>query len=605
MAKTTTENKDLNSKNLSTPKDGFIQKKKSQKFKQTPTGKIPLINGSKASNNNNNMKKQELQKQKNSSPQKFSEKNKEKSSKTKKVLSKKSPKKSKSDSFDSDEDINEGIVLKEQELMEETDDTESEEESEHEQEKSVPNILGTSLADDTEEDDEEFTVEDKKGKIQVNKGVKMFKGLKSNNKSNDSLKSSDRSSMESSAMDDSDEDEDEDEDEDKLEMEEHEEESDDEEVEEEEEEEDEDEDEEESENEGAESALGISALLGNSIADDDDDDEDFVEPEGNEEDDDISDEDEEEEAGEGNSTFENSYQGKNSEDADSSFENMKKDSKTIFVGNLPKDITKKDLRQLFKKFGKIDTIRIRGIVPKNLNIPKKVAAITKNVHPKLKSVYAYIKFASEKSTTAALALNGTLFKGNHIRVDVTNQSEKTYDGKKSIFLGNLPFKIDENTIRKHFEKCGEIESVRVVKDSHTGIGKGFGYVNFMTEDAVALAFELDGTTILNRNIIVKPYVEDYKSKHRKRSHSSGSDKQNSPRKQLKQNSGKPSPTRNRENTKKGEKEHKAKKQASPQQTNTFQGQKANKIKKKKESPLEKKKKILAKKLTAKPKKPTN
>lgn len=584
MAKTTTENKDLNSKNLNTPKDGFIQKKKNQKFKQTPAGKVPLINGSKASNNNNNMRKL-----KNSPPQKFSEKNKESKkenlSKTKNELSKKNKKKSKASSPDSDEDINEGVVLKELELMEQTDDTESEEE--YELDNSVPNILGASLADDTEEDDEEFKVLDKKGK--VNKGVKMFKGLKSNNKSNDSLKSSDRSSLESSVMDDSDEDDDDDDD-DEEEVE-----SEDEEVEGEEEE-----DEDEDEDEGVESALGIKALLGNSIAEDDDDDEDFVEPEGNEEDDDISDEDDEDETGEGNSTFENSFQNKSNKDSDSSFENMKTDSRTVFVGNLPKEITKKDLQKLFKQFGKIDSIRIRGIVPKNVNMPKKVAKITKNVHPKLKSVYAYVKFVSEESAEAAVALNGTLFEGNHLRVDLTSKSEKKYDGKKSVFLGNLAFKIDENTIRKHFESCGEIESVRVVKDNKTGIGKGFGYVNFTTEDAVALAFELDGTTLLNRNVIVKPYVGDQKTKHRKRSHSSGSDKQESPHKQVKQNSGKPSPTR--ENTKKG---GKAKKQASPQQTNAFQGQKADRNKKKKENKLEKKKKILAKKLTSKPKKPAN
>lgn len=29
-----------------------------------------------------------------------------------------------------------------------------------------------------------------------------------------------------------------------------------------------------------------------------------------------------------------------------------------------------------------------------------------------------------------------------------------------------------------FEDCGAIESVRVIRDQKTGIGKGFGYVNF-------------------------------------------------------------------------------------------------------------------------------
>ena len=610
MAKATaTQNKDLSPKTLSTPKDGFIQKKKSQKFKQTPKGKISLINGSKASNNNN-MKQQQLQKQKNFSPEKFSEKNKElkkvdspktdKKQSSKKELSKKGLNKSKANESDSDEDINEGVVLEEEELMEETDDTDSEEESDEDvQDKKVLNVLGASLADDTEEDDEEFKIEDKKGKAQVNKGVKMFKGVKSSNKS------SDKSSTETSLVDDEEDDEIEDDDSEDVEEEED---DDNEEVgdeEDDDEEEEDDDEEEESENEGEESVLGTKALLDQSLADDDDD-EDFVEPEGHEEDDDISDEDEEEGEAD-NSTLDNSYQSNSSKDANSSYEKSKADNNTIFVGNLPKEVTDKQLKKLFKKFGNIDAIRIRGIVPDSPQTPKKVAAITKKFHPKLQTVYAYVRFVSEESAKAALALNGTLFEGNHLRVDVANKTEKKYDAKKSVFLGNLPFKINHETVRKHFESCGEIESVHVVRDNATGIGKGIGYVNFKTEDAVALAFELNGTTILNREVIVKPYVEHHQGgKYRKRSHSKDSDKQGSPRKQFKQNSGKSSSTPNKESPKKVGKEQKfEKKQASPQQKSMFQGQKADKDKKKKESKVDKRKKILAKKLTAKPKKPSN
>lgn len=81
--------------------------------------------------------------------------------------------------------------------------------------------------------------------------------------------------------------------------------------------------------------------------------------------------------------------------------------------------------------------------------------------------------------------------------------------------------IDDNIIIKHFEECGEIESVRVIRDNKTGIGKGFGYINFNTEDAVTLALELDGTTILNREVRVKPNIRQHnkKGKHGKRSHS--------------------------------------------------------------------------------------
>lgn len=56
--------------------------------------------------------------------------------------------------------------------------------------------------------------------------------------------------------------------------------------------------------------------------------------------------------------------------------------------------------------------------------------------------------------------------------------------------------------------------MRVVRDNKTGVGKGFGYVNFLSEDAVYLALELDGTAIMNRPVRVKRC--SYKSNEKKK-----------------------------------------------------------------------------------------
>ncbi|XP_006623932.1 RNA-binding protein 34-like isoform X1 [Apis dorsata] len=630
-----TKNKDLISKNsLNSPKDGFIHKKKNQKFKQTPTGKVPLINGSKVQNNSS-MKQQNLQIQKNNLSQKSPEQNKklkkknqEKNDKKQEPLKKQSIKKNvkvEEVESDSEDDINEGIKL-EGSIMENSDDNENEsfdddddESEEEEEEETVKNILGSSLADESDEDDEDYE-ENKDTK--VNKGIKMFDGSKSSDKNTDSIQDSSELSsiMEDSMIDDSDdeieeeEEEEENEDEDEDEDEDEEEEVDEEEAEEEEEEEEDDDDDEESENEeeGDESALGLKALLSNSIAEDDDDDEDFVEPDENDEDDDISDEEEEEEGEEENKVQKNSSSNKNNKiSMDTSLEEIKEDEKTIFVGNLPKDVTKKKLKKLFKQFGKIDTIRLRGKIAKSVNVPKRVAAIKNELHPKLKSVYAYIKFVSKESVKESLSINGTEFEGNYLRVNASNKSENKFDSKKSIFLGNLHYNIDDNTIVKHFKQCGEIESVRVVRDNKTGVGKGFGYVNFKNEDAVTLALELDGTTISNREVRVKPVIDQYKKKkdkYRKRSHST-ENTQTVSNKKLKNDIEVPTSVRNKENAMKRISEkgkNFEKKQTNSQQGNKFQGQKADANKKKKKpTKFEKKKKLLAEKLTAKSKKPSN
>ena len=66
---------------------------------------------------------------------------------------------------------------------------------------------------------------------------------------------------------------------------------------------------------------------------------------------------------------------------------------------------------------------------------------------------------------------------------------------KAIFLGNLHFKTHEDEIREAFKDCGEISDVRLVRDSSTGIGKGFGYVNFADRDSVETALSLNGTKV--------------------------------------------------------------------------------------------------------------
>lgn len=38
---------------------------------------------------------------------------------------------------------------------------------------------------------------------------------------------------------------------------------------------------------------------------------------------------------------------------------------------------------------------------------------------------------------------------------------------------------EEEELRSHFASCGDIESVRIVRDKKLASGKGFGYVNFM------------------------------------------------------------------------------------------------------------------------------
>jgi len=60
----------------------------------------------------------------------------------------------------------------------------------------------------------------------------------------------------------------------------------------------------------------------------------------------------------------------------------------------------------------------------------------------------------------------------------TAANDQPHDHKRSVFVGNLPFDVQDEDLYTHFARCGEIEFVRAVRDKKTNVGKGFGYVQF-------------------------------------------------------------------------------------------------------------------------------
>ncbi|TRY83873.1 hypothetical protein DNTS_030098, partial [Danionella cerebrum] len=186
--------------------------------------------------------------------------------------------------------------------------------------------------------------------------------------------------------------------------------------------------------------------------------------------------------------------------------------RTVFVGNLPSSCSKKNLLSLFKSAGPIESIRFRSVIREDPTMSRKVAAIQRKVHPKQQNINAYIVFKEEESAGSALKLNGEEIQtGFYIRVDRVSQNDK-HDHKRSIFVGNLPYDIQELPLRDHFEQCGNIEAVRLVRDRDSGMGKGFGYILFESSDSVMLALKLNGSTLMQRKIRVKRSTKKEKEK---------------------------------------------------------------------------------------------
>lgn len=66
-------------------------------------------------------------------------------------------------------------------------------------------------------------------------------------------------------------------------------------------------------------------------------------------------------------------------------------ARTIFVGNVPIKCTKKDLKKHFRKYGIIESVRVRGVPAANPKLPKKVVLIKQEFHPERNNLICYIR----------------------------------------------------------------------------------------------------------------------------------------------------------------------------------------------------------------------
>lgn len=214
------------------------------------------------------------------------------------------------------------------------------------------------------------------------------------------------------------------------------------------------------------------------------------------------------------------------------------DERTVFVGNLPLHYTRRALQKLFADCGRMESTRIRSVAAAGVKLPpsqkgnqnlvKKVCSNTGQLDASAKhSVLGYVVFCDQESVAAALLKNhlavpdessdnnnnnaaGGKMKNHktaavrHIRVD--RVSEPVKDPSRSVFVGNLPYAADEESLAKHFAEIvnlsssagnknnssaasteSVIEGVRIVRDKDTQLCKGFGYILFKDSSMAALA----------------------------------------------------------------------------------------------------------------------
>ena len=164
----------------------------------------------------------------------------------------------------------------------------------------------------------------------------------------------------------------------------------------------------------------------------------------------------------------------------------------LFVGGLPKEIGTEELRELFAKFGDMT----------DCFVPTDDSGANRG--------FGFVTY-DEKSMAEAAAkeLDGHRINGRRIGVRDAdsddkrgkNKGRKEPEGMK-FYVGNLPFKAEDSTLKELFGQHGTVVDVNIITDNG-GRPKGFAFVTIKEKDRGDKVIEqLNGTEVLGRRIRV-------------------------------------------------------------------------------------------------------
>jgi len=80
-----------------------------------------------------------------------------------------------------------------------------------------------------------------------------------------------------------------------------------------------------------------------------------------------------------------------------------------------------------------------------------------------------------------------------------------------LYIGNLPYSANQQTLEDTFGKCGTVESVNVIMDRDTGKSRCFGFVKMSSSAEAQKAIqEINGSTIDGRAVKVNEAIPQKK-----------------------------------------------------------------------------------------------
>ncbi|KAL6960504.1 hypothetical protein U1Q18_038267 [Sarracenia purpurea var. burkii] len=181
------------------------------------------------------------------------------------------------------------------------------------------------------------------------------------------------------------------------------------------------------------------------------------------------------------------------EESEESFPEPPEEAK-IFVGNLPFDVDSEKLAQLFDQAGVVEISEV--IYNRETDQSRGFGFITMStVEEAEKAVEMFHRY---ELNGRFLTVNKAAPKGSR-----PERLPRVFEPSFRIYVGNLPWQVDNSRLEQVFSEHGKVVDARVVYDRDNGRSRGFGFVTMSSEtemnDAIAA---LDGQSLDGRAIRV-------------------------------------------------------------------------------------------------------
>jgi len=186
-------------------------------------------------------------------------------------------------------------------------------------------------------------------------------------------------------------------------------------------------------------------------------------------------------------------------------------ARRLYVGNIPFGVSEEEMMDFFNQ-----QMHLSGLAQAEGNpILASQVNLDKN--------FAFLEFRSIDETTQAMAFDGINFKGQSLKLrrphdyqPMPGQSENPNfnvpgvvstvvpDSPNKVFLGGLPNYLNEDQVRELLTSFGQLRAFNLVKDSATGLSKGYAFCEYVdisiTDQAIA---GLNGMQLGDKKLIVQ------------------------------------------------------------------------------------------------------